>query len=98
MNPNQLVSKIDTYLQIANREDYSKFYIWITNNIERRLFTEHRVPENGHVWIHAPMPNDQNARAVETYYLNCGMQWWDGWWDHTAIYVYCYEITNTTRE
>ena len=49
--------------------NFSKFYIGITNDIERRLFGEHNVPRNGHWRIHQEAINKDHAQAVEAYFL-----------------------------
>lgn len=77
---------------------FSDLYIWITNDIDRRLFSEHNVPQQWHWYICREAINDEHARAVEKHYLDKWMKWGGGWWDYTAKYVYCYEIANFTNE
>jgi len=78
---------------------YSEFYIWITKDIQTRLFWDHNVNRNDW-YLYYEAINEENARYVESYYLNKWMQWWDWWWswDGSAIYVYCYVITPYTRQ
>lgn len=39
----QIVAEIDSHLEKSQKEFYSDFYVGITNDVERRLFTEHNV-------------------------------------------------------
>lgn len=99
MSRERIIRDIDSYISESNKKGYSKLYIWITNNIERRLFVEHNVPRKGHRFIYCKADSEIIARSVENYYLNKWMKWWD-WWgngDWSAKYVYCYEIKSYTN-
>lgn len=78
--------------------NFSKFYIGITNDIERRLFGEHNVPRNGHWRIYREAINKEHAQAVEEHFLNKGMKGDTGGGTDDSVWVYCYKITNKTRE
>lgn len=80
--------------------NFSKFYIGITNDIERRLFGEHNVPkEQGAAWwIIKEAINKNTAQKVEEHFLNRGMQGDTGGGTDDSVWVYCYKITNKTRE
>ena len=78
--------------------NFSKFYIGITNDIERRLFGEHNVPRNGHWRIHREAINKEHAQAVKEHFLNKGMKGDSGGGTDDSVWVYCYKITNKTRE
>lgn len=78
--------------------NFSKFYIGITNDIERRLFGEHNVPRNGHWRIHREAINKEHAQSVEEHFLNKGMKGDTGGGTDDSVWVYCYKITNKTRE
>lgn len=39
----QIIADINSHLQKSKKQYYSDFYIGITNDIERRLFEEHKV-------------------------------------------------------
>ena len=78
--------------------NFSKFYIGITNDIERRLFGEHNVPRNGHWRILREAINKEHAQAVEEHFLNKGMKGDTGGGTDDSVWVYCYKITNKTRE
>ena len=78
--------------------NYGKFYIGITNDIDRRLFCEHNVPRNGHWRIHREAINKEHAQAVEEHFLAKGMKGDTGGGTDDSVWVYCYKITNKTRE
>ena len=40
---NQIIAAIDALLQKGTKQYYSYFYIGITDDVNRRLFTEHNV-------------------------------------------------------
>ena len=80
--------------------NFSKFYIGITNDIERRLFGEHNVPkEQGTAWwIIKEAINKNTAQKVEEHFLNRGMQGDTGGGFEDSVWVYCYKISSKTRE
>lgn len=94
----QIVAEIDSHLEKSQKEFYSDFYVGITNDVERRLFTEHNVPENEHWWIYRDAIDKSTAQRVEEYYLDKGMKGDTGGGTDDSTYVYCYEITRNTVE
>ena len=82
---NQIIAAIDAHLQESTKQYYSDFYIGITNDVNRRLFTEHNVDRD-------------NAQAVEEHYLGQGMNGDTGGGTDDSTYVYCYQISNSTKE
>ena len=66
--------------------------------MERRLFTEHNVSKDNAWWIYRTATDKATAQKVEEYYLNKGMEGDTGGGTDDSVYVYCYEITNTTKE
>lgn len=95
---NQIIAAIDTHLQKSSKQYYSDFYIGITNDVSRRLFTEHNVDKNNAWWIYREAINKATAQAVEEYYLDKGMKGDTGGGTDDSTYVYCYEITSSTKE
>ena len=94
----QIIADINSHLQKSSKKYYSDFYIGITNDIERRLFGEHKVSKERGWWIFREGDTKDVAQAVEEYYLDKGMQGDTGGGKEDTIYVYCYEITNYTVE
>lgn len=78
--------------------NYGKFYIGITNDIDRRLFSEHNVPRNGHWRIHREAINKEHAQAVEEHFLAKGMKGDTGGGTDDSVWVYCYKISLNTIE
>lgn len=100
MEYNQIIHDFDAHINKSGRPYYSDFYVGITNDIDRRLFEEHRVPRNGHWWVYSPADNEDVARQVERHYLDCGMHGsiGGGRGDGSATIVYCYVISPNTVE
>lgn len=78
--------------------NYGKFYVGITNDIDRRLFSEHNVPRNGHWRIHREAINKEHAQAVEEHFLAKGMKGDTGGGTDDSVWVYCYKISLNTIE
>lgn len=97
-NYSQIVSDIDTRISKSGAKYYSQFYVGITNDIHRRLFTEHKVDEKNGWWIWYKASSKQIAQDVEEHYLYKGMQGDTGGGTDNSVYVYCYYITNNTEE
>lgn len=100
MKYEQIIRDFDAHINKSGRYTYGDFYVGITNNVERRLFEEHRVPREGHWWIYSPADSECIAREVEKHYLDCGMHgsFGGGKGDGSANIVYCYVISPNTVE
>lgn len=59
---------------------------------------EHNVSKNNSWWIYREAIDKATAQEVEEYYLAKGMEGDTGGGSNDTTYVYCYEITNTTKE
>ena len=94
----QIIADFDAHLQKSSKKYYSDFYVGITNDIERRLFTEHNVKKEGAWWIYREATDKTTAQEVEEYYLGKGMKGDTGGGTDDSIYVYCYEIKSYTKE
>lgn len=70
----------------------------ITNDVERRLFTEHNVQKDDQWWIYRDAIDKSTARRVEEHYLDKGMKGDTGGGTDDSTYVYCYEIPRNTVE
>lgn len=91
---NKIISDIIDYF---NNEIPSDLYIWITNDINRRLFWEHNVDDTNK-WLYAEALNSEHSRYIEKYFLDLWLQWAGWWWNYTAKFVYCYKIWPYTVE
>lgn len=94
----EIISDIKSHLACSNKQYYSDFYIGITNDVDRRLFGEHNVDKDRSWWIYRTAIDKIAAQLAEEYFLSKGMKGASGGGTKDTIYVYCYEITNTTKE
>lgn len=96
---NTIIQEIDSHLiNGCNGGNYSDYYVGITKSIEDRLFGDHKVPRKGHCFIYNTAFNDTDARAIEKYYLDKGMQGGGGGGDDESVFVYVYKISSVTVE
>ena len=94
----EIITDIDAHLQKSSAKNYSDFYIGITKNKEGRLHGDHNAPEKGHWFISRKAINDEEARKVEAHFLNKRMDGGDGGGDDESVFVYCYRISDKTKE
>lgn len=94
----QIVADINSHLEKSQKQYYSDFYVGITNDIERRLFEEHKVSEKNGWWFYRQAIDKKTAQHVEEYFLSKGMKGDTGGGTDDSSFVYCYEITNYTVE
>lgn len=92
------IEVIDEHLQKDSKKFYFEYYVGITDDIERRLFTEHKVPKENHWYIWVKTDDPSIARKVEDHYLKLGMEGDKGGGNDKSIYVYCYSIAQFTVE
>ena len=76
---------------------YSDWYCGITEDIQSRLFGNHKVPKKGHWYIYRECTNSTVAREVEKALLNNGCDGGSGGGDEDAVYVYAYLKTSITE-
>lgn len=98
MTFDEIIKEIEAYKREYNKKNTKRLYVGITNDVNRRLFGFHRVPRMNHWWIYCPADNVQIARNVEKHYLKKGLEGGDGGGNSESNIVYCYEISNETRE
>lgn len=91
----RVAGEIDKYIGGVS---YQGWYAGITDDPERRLFTEHNVSKQVGAWIYHPCSTDGIAREVEQHFLDKGCQGGPGGGDGTSKYVYAYKVTNSTVE
>lgn len=94
----EIISDVERHLELSKKQYYSDFYIGITNDVERRLFGEHNVTKQHSWWIYRTAIDKATAQTVEEHFLSKGMKGDTGGGTEDTIYVYCYEITNSTKE
>lgn len=94
----EIVKEISSHRRKHGRTSAKSLYVGITNDVDRRLFGFHRVPKENYWWIYLPADDVQTARRVEKHCLKEGMQGGDGGGNNNSRIVYCYEVTEETRE
>lgn len=93
------MKKIDIINDIKNyigRGDYSSWYVGITNDIERRLFSEHNVDRKQDYWIYRPASSKSIAQEVEEFFLEAGMDGDTGGGKDDTTYVYAFKKNGHT--
>ncbi len=91
-----IIHAIDSFVE-ANGGGYTRFYVGITNDIDVRLFQQHKVDKQG-FYIVEDAKTKSNAQFVESYFLDKGMQGDTGGGKDDSTFVYCYLITPSTKE
>ena len=76
---------------------FSKWYCGITENIQNRLFGDHKVPKKDHWYVYRQCVNNNAARSVEKTLLDKGCDGGTGGGDDDADYVYAYLKTSLTE-
>ena len=80
----------------VGKENYSKWYVGITNDIDRRLFGEHNVDRKQDYWIFRTASSKSVAQEVEEYFLNVGMVGDTGGGNDDTKIVYVFKKNNHT--
>ena len=88
-----IINDIKNYVGIG---DYSNWYVGITNDIERRLFSEHNVDCKQDYWIYRPASSKSIAQEVEEYFLDAGMDGDTGGGNDDTTYVYAFKKNGHT--
>ena len=93
---NKIVEDIIKYI---GNEKKSDWYVGIATDIQKRLFLDHNVAEQGSAgWIYRKASGEQNARDTEQYLLHFyGFKGGTGG-GICPKYVYAYKITSYTNE
>ena len=97
-NSNVIVQKIVEYINSCTGKYFSDYYAGITKSPEDRLFREHNVDKESGCWTYRPAINIDHARDAEKKLLEKEMKGGDGGGNDSSVYVYCYQITNQTKE
>ena len=91
---------IEKITQQINRSGlpYSSWYVGIASEPKERLFTEHKVSEDG-TWAHVNAGSNEAAKSVQKYLVeNLQTEGGSGSDDAAMTHVYAYAITSTTVE
>lgn len=91
-----IVREIHAHIQKQGGEP-SDWYIGITENVEGRLFSYHKVPKKNHWFIFRETFSDADARRIEKAFLDWGCDGGGGGGNEDATYVYAYLKTSITN-
>lgn len=93
----QIKTEIKQYID-NNGGSYSSWYVGITGDPKVRLFEQHDVHENGDNWIWKEAGSNQEARNIESYFVNdLGTSGDTGGGDDSSVYVYAYKMNSHTE-
>jgi len=93
----QIINKILAYIR-QNGGVLSEWYVGITDDPEKRLFTEHSVQKKDGAWIYRDAGTSIVARVIEQNLFEKGCDGGPGGGDDNTCYVYAYKISPNTRE
>lgn len=88
------IDAIEKYIA-SEGSGYPKWYVGITDDVERRLFKEHNIPKH-YWWIIRQTANKEAAEMIEKYFLDQGCQGAPRGGNEQSRVVYAYRITNST--
>lgn len=97
MDISQALQEITTYIN-KNGGLFYQWYVGITSDIEQRLFNGHSVDRYANIWIYRSLISSDEARRLEAYFLSQGCRGDVGGGDKNANFIYCYQMTQNTRE
>lgn len=89
--------KIEKYLSKAGVKKWSEVYVGIAEDPKDRLFSDHKVKQNG-VWIYCQANSSDCAREVEQELLAKGAKGGPGGGSDNTIYVYAYKTEVYTKQ
>ena len=93
-----IIKEITAYLATRGVGSLDVIYVGIADDVEKRLFTDHRVEKDGGIWIYRQANSSDCAREVEKYLLDRGAQGGPGGGSDETNYVYAYKIEPYTKE
>ena len=74
MTKDAIINDLEKHLSDSVKQYYRDFYVGITNDENRCLFTDHNVDKDNDWWIYCKADSEEIARDVEKYYLEIGMK------------------------
>lgn len=90
-----IVSEFNAHIR-KQGGNFENWYVGITQDIEQRLFGDHKVPRKDHWFIHREAFTSDDARAVEKAFLEWGCDGGTGGGDEDTCFVYAYLKTSVT--
>lgn len=93
----EIIKDINAYFGLSSKTDYSKYYVGITCEVKRRLFTEHAVDKDKDGWIYRIANSKACAQEIEEHFLEKGMDGDTGGGNDDSTIVYCYKKNGHTN-
>ncbi len=94
----RIIAELKTYIG-NNGTSYREWYVGITADPEKRLFSDHGVSQQTGNWIYCLATSDSAARDAEDHFTNIlGTYGGPGGGDSSSTAVYAYKITVSTIE
>jgi len=69
MNRSEIIDKISEHLKTRGGAP-GEWFIGISQNVETRLFVNHRVDKENDKWIFIPTNSGQEAKEIRDYFIN----------------------------
>lgn len=92
----QAYDDIDAYIK-KQGGSYRDWYVGISSDAIKRLFTDHQVPEKDSWWIYRSCTDEKSARMVEEALIKLGCDGGSSGGDSSATQVYAYLKTGHTK-
>ncbi len=92
----EIIDDIKAHIK-KSEYSYSSWYVGISKDARDRLFSDHKVKEEGAWWIYKQASSTQIAREIEDYFVDTlGTAGGPGGGDEDADMVYAYKKENYT--
>ncbi len=96
--PEELIKYIESWLPKTGYGHYADFYIGITNDVEKALLDDHGIVPEEDIWLYADVASQKDAEQVLLHFLQKGMQGALASASTAAKSVYCYVMTDATKQ
>lgn len=98
VSANPIVIEIKAYIMKCGG-GWGQWYVGIAADARDRLFSDHRVREDGDAWIRRTADTHQEARQIEDYFVNTlSTRGGTGGGNATTRSVYAYRIAAHTKQ
>lgn len=95
-NAQEIVDELSAHI-LKEGSALSSWYVGITEDVDQRVFVDHRVPKENHWRAHRKAVSSNAARAAEKNLLKWGCDGGAGGGDNDAVFVYAYLKTTRTN-
>ncbi len=93
-----IINNIYKYIQNSKTYIY-EWYVGITDDPTKRLFTDHQVNKESDYWIYRKCSSTYEARSIEEYFINTlKTDGGSGGGNENSVFVYAYHKESYTVE